>query len=63
MPRGATRFELILLFGRLKLDNEKMKDWLKASDLIYNPWVVDKYYRYYLEAEKRMNEMLIHVSG
>ncbi len=59
MPRGHTRYELILLFDKTGLDAKNLKDWLDAKGVKeYSTHLIRLYYAYYLAAKDKIKGMI-----
>lgn len=51
MGKGESKFELILLFDRLKMEPKKMHKWLEQKGQKYSYYTLKKYYGYYATAD------------
>lgn len=58
MGRGETKFELILLFDRLKLEPKKLEQWLKQRGQKYSYFTLKKYYGHYGTAEMIVRSLM-----
>ncbi len=58
MGRGESKFELLLLFDRLKMEPKKLHRWLKERGQEYSYFTLKKYYGYYNTAELQVRAMM-----
>jgi len=58
MGRGETKFELLLLFDRLKIEPTKLMEFLNERDQKYSKWTIWKYYNHYRIANDIYNSIM-----
>jgi hypothetical protein len=58
MAHGESKFELILLFDRLKLEPKKLLEFLSERGQVYSYSTVKKYYGHYHVADTMCQTIL-----
>lgn len=58
MGRGESKFELILLFDRMKMEPKKLHRWLKERGQEYSYYTLKKYYSHWGFADTMVRSIM-----